>query len=267
MKIIGLLSDFGLRDSYVAEMKAVILSICPEARLLDISHEIRKFDVRMGAFVLASAARSFPDGSIYLAVVDPGVGSERRPLIVQSDRSLYVGPDNGLLILSAIREGLRCVYCIEDQKYLRDATSATFHGRDLFARVVGDLANGVSPLDIGFEAKDYVKPEFHRPAISRDSIDCEVLHVDDFGNVVTNVDASSIEKRKLALGSVLILAVGRKRLKLVFARTYNEIPEKALGCLIGSHGFLEIAMRMRNASKVIRVTTGSKLRIRVSDPV
>jgi len=267
MKVIGLLSDFGLRDSYVAEMKAVILSIFPEARLLDISHQIRKFDVRMGAFVLASAARSFPDGSIYLAVVDPGVGSERRPLIVQSNRSLYVGPDNGLLMLSAAGEGLRSVYCIEDQKYLRGAVSATFHGRDVFARIVGDLASGVSPLQIGFEVKDYVKPEFHRPTISRDSIDCEVLHVDDFGNVVTNVDASSIEKTDLTLGGVLILTVGRKRLRLVFIRTYNEIPEGTLGCLIGSHGFLEIAMRMKDASKLIRVAPGSELKIRLSDLV
>ncbi len=267
MKIIGLLSDFGLRDSYVAEMKAVVLSICPEARLVDISHEIKKFDVRMGAFVLASAARSFPDGSIYLAVVDPGVGSERRPLIVQSNKSLYVGPDNGLLILSAVREGLRCVYCINGQKYLGDAISATFHGRDIFARVAGDLAKGISPLGIGFEVKDYVKPEFHQPIISRDSIDCEVLHVDDFGNVVTNVDASSIVKSNLNLESALSLTVGRKLLRLVFARTYNEIPKGALGCLVGSHGFLEIAMRMRDASKVIRVAQGSKLKIRVSDPI
>lgn len=267
MKIIGLLSDFGLRDSYVAEMKAVILSICPEARLVDISHEIRKFDVRMGAFVLASAAKSFPEGSIHLAVVDPRVGSERRPLIVLSNKSLYVGPDNGLLMLSAIREGLQRVYCIKDQKYLRDAISATFHGRDVFAHVVGDLANGVSPLDIGSEVKDYVKPEYHRPTVNRDAIDCEVLHVDDFGNVVTNVDASSVGKSNLTSGDTLILTIGRKRLRLVFARTYDEVPEGALGCLIGSHGFLEIAMKMRDASKVIRVAQGSKLKIRVSDSI
>ena len=267
MKIIGLLSDFGLRDSYVAEMKAVILSICPEARLVDISHEIRKFDVRMGAFVLASAAKSFPDGSIYLAVVDPGVGSERRPLIVQSNKSLYVGPDNGLLMLSAIREGLQRVYCIRDQEYLRDAISATFHGRDVFARIAGDLANGVSPLDIGSEVKGYLKPEYHRPIVNSDSIDCEVLHVDDFGNVVTNVDASSVGKGNLTFGNILTLTIGRKRLRLVFARTYNEIPEGNLGCLVGGHGFLEIAMRMRDASKVVHIAPGSKLKIRVSDPV
>jgi len=267
MTIIGLLSDFGLRDSYVAEMKAVILSVCPEARLVDISHEIRKFDVRMGAFVLASAARSFPDGSIYLAVVDPGVGSERRPLIVESERSIYVGPDNGLLMLSAVREGLRRVYCIEDEKYLRDVISMTFHGRDVFARVVGDLANGVPPLEIGFEAKNYVTPKFRRPMIGKNFMSCEVLHIDDFGNVVTNVDASSVMKSNLTLGSPLILTVGRKRLRLRFARTYNEIPEGSLGCLIGSHGFLEIAMKTKDASKVVRVTPGSKLEIRVSRSV
>lgn len=267
MKVIGLLSDFGLQDSYVAEMKAVILSACPEARLLDISHEIRKFDVRMGAFVLASAARSFPEGSIYLAVVDPGVGSKRRPLIAQSNRSLYVGPDNGLLMLSAVREGLRSVYCIKDQEYLRDAASATFHGRDVFARVVGDLANEVPPLEIGFEVENYVKPEFSRPIVNENSIGCEVLHVDDFGNIVTNVDVFSIKKSNLIPKRTMVLTEGRKRLRLGFVRTYNEIPEGALGCLVGSHGFLEIAMRMRDASKAARVKPGSKLKIVVSNPV
>jgi len=262
MKIIGLLSDFGLRDSYVAEMKAVILSICPEARLLDISHEIRKFDIRMGAFVLASAAASFPEGAIYLAVVDPGVGSKRLPLIVESKRSLYVGPDNGLLMLAALREGIRYVHRIDDQKYLGPAASATFHGRDLFAHVVGDLANGVRPCDIGSPVRNYVKPEFGEPIISAHSIRCKVLHVDDFGNIVTNVDATDLEKVSITLESSLVLEAGHRRLRPRFVRAYAEIPEAAVGCLIGSHGFLEIAMRMRSASKAIRVTPGSKLTIR-----
>jgi S-adenosylmethionine hydrolase len=263
MKIIGLLSDFGLRDSYVAEMKAVILSICPEVRLVDISHEVRKFDVRMGAFVLASAARWFPDQSIFLAVVDPEVGSERKPLIVRSSRSLYVGPDNGLLMLSALREGLTGVYCIRSERYLNETTSTTFHGRDLFARVVGELANGASPLDIGVETKDYVELKFDRPIIDRGSLICEAMHVDDFGNIVTNAHVSEIDAMELAHGRALTLEVGRRRMKLTFVRTYNEIPERTLGCLIGSHGFLEIAMRKRNASRATRVSAGSRLRLSV----
>jgi len=260
MKIIGLLSDFGLRDSYVAEMKAAILSRCPEARLLDISHEIRKFDVRMGAFVLASAARSFPKDSIFLAVVDPGVGSERMSLVVESDRSLYVGPDNGLLMLAALRERVRCVYRIDNVRYLATVASATFHGRDIFARVVGDLATGIPPSEIGPRTPDYVKPEFHKPVVEKEFINGEVLHVDDFGNVVTNIDESNI--RAIGLGDRMILRAGRRRMRLQLVRTYDEIPEGCVGCLFGSHGFLEIAMKMKRASRFMHVRAGSKLAIK-----
>jgi len=264
MTIVGLLSDFGLRDSYVSEMKATVLSRCPDARLVDISHEIRKFDVRMGAFVLASAARSFPEGSIFLAIVDPMVGSERMPLVVQSKRSLYVGPDNGLLMLAAIREGLQAVYCIDEQKYLSSTVSATFHGRDLFAHVVGDLTDGVPSSNVGSLVTDFVRPNFGQPIADVGVMRCEVLHVDDFGNVVTNADFSSVKRSSLTSGKRLNLLVGRTRLRLMFVRTYDDIPEGTIGCLIGSHDFLEIAMKMRNASKMIGVRPGSKLKIRRS---
>jgi len=262
MKIIGLLSDFGLRDSYVSEMKAVILSICPEATMVDISHEIRKFDVRMGAFVLASAARSFPKGSIFLAVVDPEVGSERASLIVESQRSLYVGPDNGLLMMSAFREGLRGVYKIDSRKYIKESVSATFHGRDIFARVAGELATGALPRNIGSQVSDYVAPGFRQPIIEKNSASGEVLHVDDFGNIVTNIDALHVEGIGLSAGRSATLMIGRKRLNAPFVRTYIEIPEGTVGCLIGSHGFFEIAMNRRNASRPVRAKSGSKVTVR-----
>jgi S-adenosylmethionine hydrolase len=262
MTIIGLLTDFGLVDSYVAEMKAVVLSICPEARLVDISHGIRKFDVRMGEFVLMSAAKSFPEGSIFLAVVDPGVGSERMPLIVQSKKSLYVGPDNGLLMLAAAREGLRVVYRIEYQRYVKSTASATFHGRDLFAHVVGDLANGVSPSDIGSEISDFVRPSLGQPIVGPDVVRCEVLHIDDFGNIITDIDSSNSGHFTFAVEERLRLLVGRRRFGISFVRTYDDLPGAAVGCLFGSHGFLEIAMKERSAAKAIGVRPGSKLTIR-----
>jgi len=263
MRIIGLLSDFGIRDSYVAQMKAVILSKCPEVELLDISHEIGKFDVRMGAFVLASATSSFPKGSIYLAVVDPDVGSKRLPLIVESERSLYVGPDNGLLMLAAIKEGLRLVYRIDDQRYLKSTVSATFHGRDLFACVVGELANDIPPAKIGTPVTDYVRVGFSKPIIDMSSIVCEVLHVDDFGNVIINVDAPILREIGVELGKMLVMRMGRRQFRLLFVRSYSEIPEGMVGCLVGGHGFLELAMRRKNLSKVIRAIPGSKLTIKL----
>jgi len=262
MKIIGLLSDFGLRDSYVSEMKVVILSMCAEATMVDISHEIRKFDVRMGAFVLASAARFFPKGSIFLAVVDPGVGSERASLIVESERSLYVGPDNGLLMMSALREGLRGVYKIDSHRYVKESVSATFHGRDVFARVAGELAMGALPCTIGSQFPDYVDPGFREPIVEGNSASGEVVHVDDFGNIVTNIDALHVERIGLSGRRSASLMIGRRRLKAPFVRTYVEIPEGTVGCLIGSHGFLEIATNRGDASRTVQAKPGSKVTVR-----
>ncbi|MDH5439413.1 MAG: SAM-dependent chlorinase/fluorinase, partial [Candidatus Bathyarchaeota archaeon] len=128
MSIITLLTDFGLRDPYVAEMKAVILRISPDAKIVDISHEVKKFDVRMGAFILEQAARYFPDGTVHVAVVDPGVGMERRPIIVETNRKLYVGPDNGLLMLAALKDDVRSIHKITNPRYMLEKVSRTFHG-------------------------------------------------------------------------------------------------------------------------------------------
>ena len=133
MSLISLLTDFGLLDSFVGEMKGVILSICPDARIVDITHQVEKFDVRMGAFLLAGAASYFPAGTVHVAVVDPGVGSKRRPIVVETARAVYVGPDNGLLVPAAQREGIHHVYELTTRSFMREKVSATFHGRDVFA--------------------------------------------------------------------------------------------------------------------------------------
>ena len=151
MPIISLLSDFGLKDPYVSEMKAIILSICPNVTLIDITHEVSKYNIMEGAFILASATPYFPENTVHLAVVDPGVGSKRRPIIVRSKRHLYVGPDNGLLILAAKNDGIINVYHVVNEKYMRKEISSTFHGRDIFAPVSAYLANGVKPEEIGIE--------------------------------------------------------------------------------------------------------------------
>ncbi|MGA3110147.1 MAG: SAM-dependent chlorinase/fluorinase [Candidatus Bathyarchaeia archaeon] len=131
--LISLLTDFGVQDSYVAEMKAVVLSICPDANLVDITHQVGKFNIRMGAFILASATPYFPSRSVHLAVVDPGVGSNRRPIAIETNRSLYVGPDNGLLIPAATAEEIRHVYELTNHSLMRSPVSSTFQGRDIFS--------------------------------------------------------------------------------------------------------------------------------------
>jgi len=247
MPLITLLSDFGLKDPYVAEMKAVVLSICPQARLVDISHEIEKFNIRMGAFVLASAAPYFPKGTIHVAVVDPGVGTKRRALLVEAKGAFFVGPDNGLLMLAAERMGIRHVYSIMNERFMLSRVSRTFHGRDIFAPVAAHLANGCKPSDFGVEIKDYLVPRFVKPRLTKKALVGEVLHIDDFGNIVTNISRAEFEKTGIREGAMIRFRLRDRVLKLKFCSTYGEVPVGKSLALIGSHDFLEISTNQRNA--------------------
>jgi len=258
---ITLLSDFGLRDPYVAEMKAVILSICPEATIVDISHEIRKFDIRMGAYVLASAAPYFPSGTIQVAVVDPGVGTKRRPIIVETSRSFYVGPDNGLLILSAQKEGISHVYHITNQHYMRPKISRTFHGRDVFSCAAAHLARGISPPKFGPEVYDYVTPRFAKPYVKENKLFGEVLHIDDFGNVITNISEEDLESTGAKEGSFLQVKLGDKTIKIKLCSAYGEVPPQKPLAIIGSSDFLEVSVNQGDASEVFKVKTGDSVQV------
>ncbi|MEM3522663.1 MAG: SAM-dependent chlorinase/fluorinase [Candidatus Bathyarchaeia archaeon] len=255
------MSDFGLKDSYVSEMKAVILSICPNATLVDITHEISKYNIIEGAFILASTAPYFPNNTIHLAVVDPGVGSKRRPIIVKSKKHFYVGPDNGLLILAAKKDGIIKVYHIVNKEYIRKEISSTFHGRDIFAPVSAYLANGVKPEEIGVEIKDYEIPEFVKPTIKNNSIELKVIHIDSFGNVITNLYKDQIKDIKLEFNTKLLLKVKGKKFKVKFLNTYSNAKKKELLTLIGSHNFLEIAMNQGNASNKLKLKEGDSIKI------
>jgi S-adenosylmethionine hydrolase len=194
LKVVSLLTDFGMQDPYVAEMKAVILTHCPQIRIVDISHEISKFNVHMGAFVLASAAPYFPDGTVHVAVVDPDVGTKRRPIIVETSRSFYVGPDNGVVMLAASRDGLRKVFVIERSSYLLSAVSNTFHGRDVFAPAAAGLAMGCDPSSFGREIQDYLVPSFAKPVVRAGAVLGEILHVDSFGNIITSIPVELLKE-------------------------------------------------------------------------
>ncbi|MGD8507241.1 MAG: SAM-dependent chlorinase/fluorinase, partial [Candidatus Bathyarchaeota archaeon] len=220
MTVISLLSDFGLKDSYVAEMKAVILSICPEARIVDISHQIEKFNIRMGAYVLASAAAYFPKKTIHVVVVDPGVGTKRRHILTVTKHAFYVGPDNGLLMLSAQRQDIGHVYHITNKQCMLPEVSRTFHGRDIFAPTAAHLAKGLIPSEVGSEIHDHIVPEFTKPSLSENTALGEVLHIDSFGNVVTNVSVRELEKIGLREGSVLNVKLKEDVVKLKLSTAY-----------------------------------------------
>jgi len=260
MAIVTLLSDFGSKDSYVAEMKAVILSINPSAMIVDVTHEIPKYDIRCGAFVLASAARYFPIRTIHLAVVDPGVGSKRKPIIIETEKSAYVGPDNGLLVLAAKNEGLQKVFEITEKRFMMSDVSNTFHGRDVFSPAAAYISKGVRAEEIGEPLENYFEPSFSSVSMKEGFIECEVLHVDSFGNVVTNVRPDDLFAINVRSGSSLRL--GKRRFS--FLQTYSDVAKGSLLGLIGSHGFFEISANQRDAARLLRLKVGKKLRLLVS---
>ncbi len=261
MSVITLLSDFGLKDPYVAEMKAVILSINPQVRVVDITHEIDKFNIRMGAFVLASATLYFPSNTVHVAVVDPGVGTERRSIIAETKRGFYVGPDNGLLMLAAHKEGMIKVYKIDNPKYMLSRVSRTFHGRDIFAPAAAHLASGTSPSEFGPAVKDYVLPEFVKPIVKKGEVVGEVLHIDGFGNIVSNISAEDLDRAGIREGHSLLVKLGGKTLKLRFCLAYGEVPASASLALIGSSDFLEVAVNQGSASRTFKAKVGDLFRI------
>jgi len=261
MSIISLLSDFGHKDPYVAEMKAVILSIDPQARIVDITHEIEKFNIRMGAYVLASAAPYFPPNTIHVAVVDPGVGTKRRPIIAETNRGLYVGPDNGLLMLAAHKEHIINVYQIDNPKYMLSKVSKTFHGRDIFAPAAAHLTGEIKPSDFGPAIHDYILPEFAKPHPRNGELLGEVLHIDDFGNIVSNISAEDLEKMEFHEGNSLIVKLGSKTLTLRFCSAYGEVPSGTPLALIGSSNFLEVAVNQESASRIFKAKVGDTFHV------
>ena len=255
--IITLTTDFGLKDPYVAEIKAAILSISPSATIVDVSHEVEKFNVRMGAFILASASSYFPKGTIHLAVVDPGVGTKRQPILIQTKHGYFVGPDNGVLALAARNEEIKHIYKITNQKLMLPRISNTFHGRDIFAPAAAHLANGTSPEEFGREISEIVMPEFAKIIRRKNMLVGEVIHIDDFGNIITNFGEKELELMNAKVMFNVKLKDIRQKPKL--CKAYAEVePQKPLA-IIGSHNFLEISINQGNAAKTFKTKIGDKI--------
>ena len=258
-KIVTLTTDFGLRDPYVAEMKAAVLCICSDAVIVDVSHEIEKFSIRMGAYVLASAAPYFPRGTVHVAVVDPGVGTQRRSLLIETRQGFLVGPDNGVLLLAAERQGIKSIHEITNQQLMLPGVSSTFHGRDIFAPAAANLAKGLPPGEFGPEIREVIKPEFAKVKLEKGTLMGEVLHVDGFGNIITNV--SEEELSSLHAKGPLNISLPNWKTTLKLSKTYAEAkPEEALA-LVGSQGYVEIAVNQGNAAEKFSARPGDKIRL------
>jgi S-adenosylmethionine hydrolase len=251
---VTLTTDFGLKDPYAAEMKAAILSICPNAVIVDITHEISKFNIRMGAYVLASATPHFPDGSVHVAVVDPGVGTRRRPIAIQTKQSFFVGPDNGILVLAAAKQGIESIHELTNPRFMLPKVSSTFHGRDVFAPAAAHLLNGVKPAEFGPEIREAAEAEFAKVTRKNGVLVGEVLHVDGFGNIITNINQREVAQNRVK-GEVNVELAGNK-LKLKLRKAYGEADPQETLALIGSHGFLEISVNQGNAAEKFKTKTG-----------
>ena len=252
--MITLTTDFGLKDPYVAEMKGVILCINPKANIVDVSHLIDKYSVRMAAFVLASAAPYFPKGSVHVAVVDPGVGTARRAIAVQTKQAYFVGPDNGALMLAAQKQGIKHIYELNNPEFMLPNVSSTFHGRDIFAPAAAYLDKGVKPKEFGAEITEPVTPKYAHVEHKNGSLFGEVLHVDGYGNVITNISQAEV-----AAAKTVKVNLHHVSLQLNCSKTYGESKPQEPLALIGSHGFLELALDQGSFQERYRVNIGDKL--------
>ena len=258
-KIITLTTDFGLKDPYAAEMKAAILGICPNAVIVDITHEIEKFNIRTGAYVLASAVPYFPTGTIHVAVVDPGVGTQRRPILIQTQQGCFIGPDNGLLILAAENQGITSIHEITNPRLMLPRVSSTFHGRDVFAPAAAHLANGAPLTGFGPEIRNAVKPDFTKVMLRKGVMIGEVLHVDNFGNIITNISEKEIAR--IHTNGMVNVELPNRKFELKFCKAYAETKPREPLALIGSHNYLEIAINQGNAAAKFKIKLGDKIKL------
>lgn len=246
MTIITLTTDFGLADGYAGAMKGVILGIAPDVRLVDLSHEIAPQDVGGAAYVLGRAAPFFPDGTVHLAVVDPDVGTPRRPLLVTTPRASYVGPDNGLFTAALAEDGARA-WVLDRPAFWLPELSRTFHGRDLFAPVAAHLARGVPARDLGSLIADPVRlPVIPPLRHSCDHITGRVVYVDRFGNLITDIPGAWV------MGGNWRCEIAGQRIRQM-SSTYAGVPSGALVALVSSAGTVEIALRNGNAASRLDV--------------
>lgn len=269
---VTLLTDFGSEDAFAAVIKGVILTTNPNATIVDITHSIKPQDIRSGAFVLATAYSYFPKDSVHVAVVDPGVGSQRRGIILRIPGAYFVVPDNGLLTyvidhlslsvtppgpgtdatMVRLKRGIEAV-SITDPRFWRHPVSPTFHGRDVFAPVAGGLSLGLSPYEFGEKTDVLTVLPVHRPYVDESGdVVGEVIHIDRFGNLVTNIRRSNLPpgSAEVCLGTA---RVGEIR------RFFEE--SEGLSALLGSSGYLEIALRNGSAARYLEAMEGDEVRV------
>jgi S-adenosylmethionine hydrolase len=261
-RVITLMTDFGTKDGYVGAMKGVILGINPRCTLVDITHEISPQGVFEGAFVLGSAYRSFPQGSIHLTVVDPGVGTGREGLVVETEEYAFVGPDNGIFTWIYRNEKVTQVVGIRNKDFVRKPISQTFHGRDIFAPVAAHLSLGRDPGEFGVRVDTWSEIEIPEPRATDNGFTGEVIHIDHFGNLVTNLSRRLLDS--FTHGEPLHIIMKGKRITGLRA-AYGEARKGELMAIFDSFDLLEVSLMGNSAAEALKAARGDTVTLGVPE--
>jgi len=266
MSLITLLTDFGTRDEYVGLMKGVILTINPSVTIVDITHRIDSQDIEQAAYAIHSAYRYFPSGSVHLIVVDPGVGTGRSLLVLEMGNQYFVAPDNGVLTLLFNEKNINSLIKLTNSNYFLETVSRTFHGRDIIAPVGAHLARGVEPHKLGEEISlsGAVQLENLQPRVTdTGEIAGKVLAIDHFGNLITNIDFQMLAPNDIPgpIESAMI-RIGSHTIKGIDETYENGAPNTPLA-LIGSRGYLEVAVNMGSAAELLNTRKGDTVRVKI----
>lgn len=253
-RIVTLTTDFGIKDHYVGVMKGVMLSINPDVLIVDITHQIPPQDIFGGAFTLRNFYRYFPQGSIHVAIIDPGVGSRRKPIALKADGYIFIGPDNGVFTFICRESKSAKVFEISNSKYVLPNMSHTFHGRDIFAPAAAHISLGIPLEDLGKGVKKPVMISIKEPETRGDEIVGEFIYVDSFGNLISNIPSELIKP-----GSRIY--VGKRTINGI-SKSYSSAQKGELIAIIGSSGLLEISVNQGRASDVIRNTAKKSIELK-----
>jgi hypothetical protein len=259
-RIITLTTDFGDESGYAGVMKGVILTVNPDCQIIDITHRVSQQDVEEAAFLLNNSFSYFPEHSIHVVVVDPGVGSERKPILVETDKYWFVGPDNGVFSFMFLMEGFKKVWEITNKSYFLPEISSTFHGRDIFAPVAAHLSLGVSAEELGKELKGFVMLKDLEPEVETGVIKARVVYTDRFGNLISNISKDLFNR--LVADKSFNISVGGKTIQKL-SLSYADVRNGEVLALFGSSQWLEISVKNGNCQKELDIKKGAEINILV----
>ena len=263
--LIIMITDFGAKDFYIGAMKGAMYKVFPQAKIDEISHEVSKFDIKEGAYTLAKAAPEFPLGTVFVGVIDPGVGTQRKPIVMRTkDGNYFVAPDNGLLTLISGSMGVAEVREITNRDVMRkDVQSSTFHGRDIFGPAAAHLAKGFAFEKVGPVLKEYVQLPISFAKVVNDAIVGQIDVIDEYGNVITNIRPDLFEGLDIQGGQTIEIEFSNQRkIRCKYVKAYGDVPAGDYVGLFGSGGVFEAAINQGNLAEHLKLGTAVELTVR-----